>query len=495
MKITHSVCWQRWRRGAAAVLLFTALSLGLRGQDKDTGASLIKEFFSAERAREILKAVEVAGDLQRLSADPLQIKIGGAFSENLVPGSNLNLEREPKELSKLNLNSSVSKGFYPNELTFITDSNFQLEDGAVKENVTKLLLNYEYFLRQWLEGYLFVERFSDSYLSIQQRYEIGTGIKLEAEIPFLFMKEGGEDLFRQCDLILRSAVADLRGRENSSYSPKLLERMKQSLAGMKKNETDLELAKEMEDMMALVEARLAPAGPEGPASEGGLDLKLMGLIVKLKGANPKDDRSDILQKWLEEKTLALARLREAEAYLEGKESILSASNVKEAKVSWRKKNAVLGLGLAFSLFSEIEKAEIAQEILDGAWETVTLPATHRLRWVVRPSFEFHPVKAIALKGQFYFKEYLWGPKGKNHRPNTRRDYYLKLDYELPAALGWAKSLTFFIAYEFHYDSLPPRIPEDTLADLAVRYGIAPENINPSADKEHHVLNLGVEIKF
>ncbi|HEX9901858.1 MAG TPA: hypothetical protein VGB72_03240 [Acidobacteriota bacterium] len=401
-----------------------------------------------------------------------------------MPGSLLNLEREPKELSRLNLNSSISKGFYPNEVTFITDSNFQLEDGAIKENVTKLLLNYEYFLLHWLEGYVFVERFSDSYLSIQQRYEVGTGVKLEAEIPFLFQKECGEARFRQYGQTLRLAIEDLIEREKRYYQPKLLEGMKQALGVMKENLNDLDLIKTIDDIIKGT-----------PVQESDLDLKLMDLIVKLRRANAKDDRGDIVQKWLDEKTLTLAELREGRAFLKEKESVLSSSKAKEAMVSWRKKNAFLGLGLAFSLFSEIEKAEIKEEIINDVWETISFPASHRLRWVLRPSFELRPIKSIGLKGQFYFKSILWEPNGKNKRSNTRQDHYLKLDYELPASVAWAKALTFFIAYEYHYDSIPPRIPSDTLEELATRYGIGAESINPSADNKHYVLNLGVEIKF
>jgi hypothetical protein len=222
---------------------------------------------------------------------------------------------------------------------------------------------------------------------------------------------------------------------------------------------------------------------------------LMALIVELKESNPQEDRGDIIQKWLDDKTLALADLRKVKSFLEEKLSVLSSSKAKEAMVSWRKKNAFLGLGLAFSLFSEIEKAEIREEIINDVWETISLPASHRLRWVLRPSFELRPIKSIALKGQFYFKSFLWEPNGKNKRSNTRQDHYIKLNYELPASVGWAKALAFFIAYEFHCDSIPPTIPTDALEELAARYGIGVGSINASADKKHYVLNLGVEVIF
>ena len=487
---------QRALRTMAASFLFLApLFLNLAGQEPAPVASLIEKFFSAKSAREILIAVEKLDELKKASADQLQISIGGGFSENIVPDSLANLEREPKELSKLNLNSSISKGFFPNEFTFITDSSYQLEDGAVKENVTKLLLNYEYYFSKCLEGYVFVERFSDSYLSIQQRYEIGTGLKLETDSLALFQKGGEAGRFQEYGQTLQDAVEFLKRKETLSYAPELLKPMAEALAKLESNLGDPGLKEQIRDIIIIMGSVSAADNPAPPLTARDLDLKLMGLIVELKESNPEEDRGDLIQRWLDDKTLALADLSKVKAFLEEKISILSSSKVKEAMVSWRKKNALLGLGLAFSLFSEIEKAEIREEIINDVWETISLPASHRLRWVLRPSFELRPIKSVTLKGQFYFKFFLWEPNGKNKRSNTRQDHYIKLDYKLPASIAWAKALTFFIAYEFHYDSVPPRLSNDALEELAARYGIGVESINPSADKKHYVLNLGVEVNF
>jgi hypothetical protein len=475
---------------AASFLFLARFSLSLAGQETAPAASLVGKFFPAECAKKILIAVEKLDELKKASADLLQIKIGGGFSENIVPDSLANLEREAKELSKLNLNSSISKGFFPNELTFITDSSFQLEDGAVKENVTKLLLNYEYYFSKCLEGYVFVERFSDSYLSIQQRYEIGTGLKLETDSLALFQKGGDADRFEKYRQTLQVAVEFLKKKETMYYAPELLKPMAQALAKIESNLGDPGLKKQIRDIIEIMGSVSAADNPATPLTARDLDLKLMALIVELE-----EDRGDIIQKWLDDKTLALADLSKVKAFLEEKLSVLSSSKAKEAMVSWRKKNAFLGLGLAFSLFSEIEKAEIKEEIMNDVWETISLPACHRLRWVLRPSFELRPIESVTLKGQFYFKYFLWEPNGKNKRPNMRQDHYIRLDYELPASIAWAKALTFFIAYEFHYDSVPPSIPNATLEELAARYGIGVESINPSADKKHYVLNLGVEVKF
>ena len=484
-----------WRLAAAMVLVLAATASGLPAQDADLAASLVGKFFPADRAQDILRAAERLDELKKLAANQLQIRIGGAFSENIVPASLANLARQPKELSKLNLTSSIGKGFFPYELTFVTDSIFQLEDGAIKENVTKLLLTYQYYFQKWLEGYAFVERFSDSYLSIQQRYEIGTGIKLETDSFALFPRQGAAGRFEESVRTLRAAVGDLEKKEAAYYTPELLGPMAEALANMEANLAEPGLKDRVREVMATL-GRLAPTNaPEALAQTRDLDQKLMALIVELKKANPQEDRGEVVQKWLEDKTLTLADLRSVKSFLQGQISILSSSKAKEAVQTWYKKNAFLGLGLAFSFFSEVEKAEIMKEVGSDAWETVSLPATLCLRWVVRPSFSLRPARSLSLKGQFYFKNFLWAPNAQDKRSNTRQDYYLRLDYELPTDVGWAKSLTFFLAYEFHRDSNPPRIPEASLQDLAARYSLQAETINPSADKEHHVFNLGIEIKF
>jgi len=90
------------------------------------------------------------------------------------------------EIDKLDINASLAKSGYPNDLKFDFASSIQLKNSGVKtnylENVTSLLLSYEHLLLPNLKAYGFVERFTDTYLSIQQRYETGVGVKGEFEI-------------------------------------------------------------------------------------------------------------------------------------------------------------------------------------------------------------------------------------------------------------------------------------------------------------------------
>ncbi len=90
------------------------------------------------------------------------------------------------ELDRLDINAAVAKSGYPNDIKFDFASSIQLKRSGVAtnylENMTSLLLSYEHNILSYLKAYGFVERFTDSYLSIQQRYETGIGVKAEFEI-------------------------------------------------------------------------------------------------------------------------------------------------------------------------------------------------------------------------------------------------------------------------------------------------------------------------
>lgn len=91
-------------------------------------------------------------------------------------------EAGQKSLYKLNTGISLSRGDFPSELAVISRLGLQLRDGVLQEDVTSLQLTYDYHTTSALEYFTFAERFTDSFLSIQQRYEIGFGARLAAQI-------------------------------------------------------------------------------------------------------------------------------------------------------------------------------------------------------------------------------------------------------------------------------------------------------------------------
>jgi hypothetical protein len=84
----------------------------------------------------------------------------------------------PRSLFKLNTGIGLSRGVYPSELTVDTFLSLQLANGQVQEDVTSLKISYDYHTTKELQYFGFVERFSDNFLSISQRYEVGFGARL-----------------------------------------------------------------------------------------------------------------------------------------------------------------------------------------------------------------------------------------------------------------------------------------------------------------------------
>ncbi len=84
-------------------------------------------------------------------------------------------EAGPRSLFKLNTGIALTRGVFPSEITVDSFLGLQLANGQVQEDVTSLKISYDYHTTSQLEYFAFAERFSDNFLSIQQRYEVGFG--------------------------------------------------------------------------------------------------------------------------------------------------------------------------------------------------------------------------------------------------------------------------------------------------------------------------------
>ncbi len=154
-----------WPVRIAAACLVLALTAAAAGRGEDT--DLRRDHQARFKAWRELQA-----DLNAMTFTIGAGYLGDASSE--------------RELNKLDVNAALAKSGYPNDLKFSFASSIQLKHSGSKtdylENVTTLLLSYEHRMLPWLKAYAFVERFTDTYLSIQQRYESGLGLKGELEI-------------------------------------------------------------------------------------------------------------------------------------------------------------------------------------------------------------------------------------------------------------------------------------------------------------------------
>lgn len=108
----------------------------------------------------------------------------------IILGAGFSGNRAGQEsLYKINLDASFNKGVYPRAVRFESGISAQTRNNVVQESTTSLMLNLDQHLSPFLETYGFVDRFSDDYLSIKERYEIGGGLKWEHEFSHYKEKE------------------------------------------------------------------------------------------------------------------------------------------------------------------------------------------------------------------------------------------------------------------------------------------------------------------
>lgn len=160
--------------------IYKKLKNKLPDKDSSLYGEWVNQFKDTGKFIKFLKDKDKEGKLQKLD-----LSVDAGFNGHKA-GEN--------SLYKLDIGAQIIKGIYPREFRFKAGTSVQFKDEKLQEDVTTILINYDYHFRPWLEIYGFVERFSDSFLSIQQRYEIGGGIKLEMELFGTTKKEIDEKL-------------------------------------------------------------------------------------------------------------------------------------------------------------------------------------------------------------------------------------------------------------------------------------------------------------
>jgi hypothetical protein len=152
----------------------------------------------------------------------------------------------------------------------------------------------------------------------------------------------------------------------------------------------------------------------------------------------------------------------------------------------KKKYAWLSLGMAVTVLSELEKAEIetfADDIVEENGTTriqettkttkIALDGEHRFRIVLRPSIVIRPWPTLSLEGMHYMKYPLGSPKRVDGRLDYRTDSHVLLRLILPKVPNWAKEVALIFGYHRHYDNIPARVPQS----------IIDENLDPALPVE------------
>jgi hypothetical protein len=370
------------------------------------------------------KALEFL-DAKEKALNQLNLSIAAGFSGNSAGDKNL---------YKLDFETNINKGVCPHSFEFMAGSSAQIQDNVFSENVTTMLISYDYHLLPWLETYGFIERFSNSYLSIQHRYEVGAGIKFEKDFGLL---------------------KGIRRRLGVKNINKIYEARK-------------------------------------PGAER----------IKEEYSDTYRDHSKAFGYYSEHSDEFNALAKEISGSIEGDGLRLDEIKDKERRVltALSKTQSRLSIGLALTVFSELEKALIETHVFDdllgGIQKTcepieVTWNPEHRFRVVVRPSFTYRPSEILTVKGQFYVKLPLGDPY-KDDKLDYRTDLRITAKFKIPSFLKFSDSMSLNLEYNRHFDNCPPEIPGSILDE----YTALGQSLDPViAESIHQEIKFRLEVSF
>lgn len=107
----------------------------------------------------------------------------GLSSDEVPTGPN----QPEAESHRADVGLALRRGTYPGELGFFAEMGVSLADGRFSENVSRLHTAYDHYINPFVEGYVFLDRLSDQFLSIDQRYEVGVGVVFDLHpLQFVF---------------------------------------------------------------------------------------------------------------------------------------------------------------------------------------------------------------------------------------------------------------------------------------------------------------------
>jgi hypothetical protein len=333
----------------------------------------------------------------------------------------------------ISLDSSINKVVYPLEFRFKAGAQFYTtKAGQSQDLVSTFLVNLDFHIQPWLVTYGFVERFTDTFMSIKERYETGGGIELQWDI-----------------------LDPTNRKERDSSRDKDIE-----------NKSDIE---------HLIKDAIA------------------NMIEVLN----KSKVSFKFEKALEDADIDAEELKDFIYSLENER--------KNLEVSLRKNRSKINLGLALTVMSEMEQADIAYDVIDTSTNQkirstdYLLPPTQRFRIVFRPSITYKVNKNLSLNSYVYFKEPLARPiydNGRQDWGNGRRDW--RYDGEFSAKYDflkdtlWGGDVSVTLDYQRHYDKAPPYIPDLVSPGLTSAGQALSRTL---ADMRHEFVLIKIGVKF
>jgi hypothetical protein len=475
---------------------------GAHGSPEDAGRALadldaqLKAISKYEHGERELKG-EVGGGFDGDKA-PIDGADGMTTGElDPVTASNA----DPATSYKINSAVTLTRGSYPQRFRLKTSVGVLLSEKKFQEDVSTLLMSYDHFTSDATGIYGFAERISDSYLSIDQRWEVGGGGYLAFRRGLT--KAAARELIALChdpqlssDVDASSKVRSRNGwgrmarpctpsERGDSITPRdPRQRAKAEAARAKRDKT----TQVVPELTTVTDAEAAPYATHG------WDPVERTVYPVVFGA----DLKDVSQEEKDKAAADLYHLRE----------------IRENAIrSIQQRGARIEIGLATSVFSEIERSTIKVLVnkedksfvrVSGPnteTKSVTLDGAHVFRLTLRPTVRLRPSTHIYFEAFSYFKQRLpWTQKvnaltldamTKVAKVGRTTDWRVDAHSELRYILSGAETLggeKFSVvgSYDFHWDSAPPFLSTQVLKDQGI-LGVSGDGI--SARSRHHVFKI------
>ena len=408
------------------VLLLLAVVAGdsVRAQDKQPPtvgehvASIASSGVNSVCTKEYVSRLEDAYKAATaLAAQESRVSGSVEFSFNTTTSDDLRLAvggevktEEGPAITNLNSVIDLNYGNFPGQLEVNSAVRVQVQDGKFTENVSAASISYDHYLEPWLETFVFIDRYADEYLSIDQRYEIGGGFEFESEWPWR------QSLTGKGTTVLREVMAG---------------------TGTKEYEFDYDTYSLLGDDFPLLtlESRLQECFQLAAESEFKKELE--------------KDSTAVFSKEVVDANYRIF-LRD----LEGE--------IRDARHRITKRYSKFRVGLLVGGLFEIEQAKFALDVdtTTAAGEVLSVeqrPAgTEAFRIEARPMIMYRPFDSVTLRADWFIK---WNPfPGESPGPPFDTDSFLKADirHSINARLQWSVApISVSLRYFYLNDNRPP----------------------------------------
>lgn len=448
--------------------------------------------------------------------------------------------------SKLNISAYASKGIYPYEVEFETGSSFTFqnknEESEFSENIISTRINYERYFHPLIEGFAFLERFSDSYLHLDQRYEIGAGTKIEIDLFYnlpselnkeirwvsfitlyrnlLSKKLALEIILKEKNLITEQLKQNIIEEANSDFKAQKREFILIYLLQYKERiekifeqplSVDLLLLKN-DDESKYYQKKLCPdtfSSQNDNSFESQIwknfNDEVKKINDKLKGSGfSTENKIKIFNDY--EISIIEEDLKTIQDLIEKLEYIGNCFD--KIKYSLQKKECPLQLGISSAVFYELEQYQGNFSYRDEKGNLISssqlLPQEEKIRFSVRPSIIFRISDSLELAGYLYYKGIFHGENlrksiiTESFLNDYRLDFYSYLKVTWPLKDSWAKNISMSVVLDYNYVNIPPYLDYDVMNTFKNKHSNIKYESNILTDyseTKHFSYGLKLEIKF